>query len=198
MAVTGVLTVPVLVRRSVTGAHEAADRASRVSLSSLGFTRSGGSAAGAAEGAHAVVGPVDPGVRRRLDSLEQRLDDIPDDDEARLQLARLLENSHLLPEAVSAYRAYVDAVPDDADAWLDLGRALAASGDWDGAASATGALLALEPANPSALYNMGAIEANRGHYDEAAGWWRRVVQEAADSNLAKRASSSLERLARER
>jgi len=160
--------------------------------------RSQASGGASATAAHAAVGPVNPEVRQRLDSLEHRLETSPDDYESRLQFARLLENSHRLPEAIDEYRAYLDGVPANRDAWLDLGRALASARDWDGAATAMESLLALEPSNPSALYNLGAIEANRGRYEEAATWWRRVVYDAADSTLARRAASSLERLARER
>ena len=199
VGVTAALVAPVLIGRSIEGANEAADQASRVSLSSLGLMRSQASGgASAASAAHAAVGPVNPGVRQRLDSLEHRLETSPDDRESRLQFARLLENSHRLPQAIEEYRTYLDGVPADPEGWLDLGRALAASRDWDGAAEAMSTLLALDPSDPSALYNMGAIEANRGRYEEAATWWRRVVYDAADSTLAKRATASLERLARAR
>jgi len=194
VGVVGTLVVPALLSRAIEHRAQAAESDSRVSLASIGIGRASSPTAGAAP--HKPIGPVDPLVRNRLDSLERQLEAHSDDDSTRLGLARLLEDSHRLPRAIETYRAYLVRHPADIDAWLDLGRALASSGDLDGATESMETVLDLDPIHPSALYNMGAIAANLGRNDEAAEWWRRVIHEADGSPMAGRATASLERISR--
>ncbi|MEN8374336.1 MAG: tetratricopeptide repeat protein [Gemmatimonadota bacterium] len=143
-------------------------------------------------------GPVAHEYWVRVDSLTRLLGDRPEDDGARLALARQLDDGHQLAASVEHYREYLRRNPGDRQAHFDLAKALGSLGNWAEAAAALKNLLIERPGDASAMYNLGAIEANRGRPGDAARWWNRVREETDDARLAARAEDALRRLGGDR
>ncbi|MEN8145370.1 MAG: tetratricopeptide repeat protein [Gemmatimonadota bacterium] len=144
---------------------------------------------------HTDLGPVSGEYWARVDSLQTVLSERPEDNGARLVLARQLHDAHRVDEAAEHYREYLKRDTEDKQVYFDLAKAYSALGNWSEAARTMEDLLTRWPGEASAMYNLGAIEANRGRTIDALHWWERVRAEADDEHLVAQAGNALQRLA---
>ncbi|WP_429257226.1 cellulose synthase subunit BcsC-related outer membrane protein [Paraburkholderia sp. GAS334] len=105
----------------------------------------------------------------------------PDDADAQLALARVLEQSGDRRAALAIVRHVLDtASPDDVDTRLSAARRLAALRRLDDAAQVTSALRVAYPGRPDVTVQAGRIAENRGEYESAASLYRlSLTQESA-------------------
>ncbi len=139
-------------------------------------------------------GDVDPSFHVSVEQLKSQVQDEPRNAEAVLQLARLLQDSHQLDSAATAYERYLSMNPLSREAWLDLAQVYGSLGEWPKALSACDSLLARYPDDPSGLYNKGAVFANLGIMHEATDLWEHVKNQTADPQMAKMAELALRRV----
>jgi len=127
-------------------------------------------------------------------ALTEAVERDPANGEARLKLARFLQDSHRPDDAVPHYEAYLTSSPEDRQAWLDLTDCLGASGQWEQARQKMLEFLGRWPDDPIGMYNLGAILANTGRLEEAKEWWGRVRDQNQDPQLSEKAAAALAKL----
>ena len=152
------------------------------------------------ENPHPFVQPAAPSsdnvshaVRLEISTLQQEVEESPQDTARVLRLARLLHDGHRLEEAASYYERYVALNGADRQAWLDLANCYAGLNKWHEALVATDALLQVVPGDLEATYNLGAIHANLGDSRRAREYWEQVAR-SGDTELSALARESLRRL----
>ena len=138
----------------------------------------------------------DPGAARRQANLvptyEARLRDNPDDLQAMVLLANILQNNGDYPGAIEWYERAVAIRPDDLDTRLAFGQALTSYNQRFDAEAQYHKALDLDPNNPRTEYYLGQlygrwdpprVEEARLHYERASqlqpeGTWGRAAREA--------------------
>ena len=134
------------------------------------------------ETAHAAIG-VAEAFGKRVEALEARVAQDPENRQLRLELARLLHDGHRAGAAVAHYRKAIDLDPSQAQTYYDLAAALSGEELWDEAVSALEERLVLDPDDAVALYNVGAIRAGQGRAEEARRYWRLARSITSDPDL---------------
>lgn len=91
----------------------------------------------------------------------------------------------------------VERAPDDVDARLILGVAYFNDGQLDAAEAQWTRAAELAPTSPDPWYNLGFLFLSRNppDYERVESAWRKVIQLAPDSDIARTAQNHLERLA---
>lgn len=139
-------------------------------------------------------------------SLQAAAEANPGDASSLLRLANRLHDAglsrpDLLPAAIDAYRRYLILHPSDPDARVDLGICCFELGRSDSAGRAElfrtaiaemEAARASSPKHQAAAFNLGIVHLTMGNAEDAAAWFRKAVDDAPGSDLAKRARSLLE------
>nr|WP_242539024.1 cellulose synthase subunit BcsC-related outer membrane protein [Trinickia acidisoli] len=102
----------------------------------------------------------------------------PEDPDARLALARVLEDSGNRAQALSIVRQVLDAAPpDDVDTRLSAARRLTALRQPQEAAQITGALQSAYPTRSDVTIAAGSVEEQLGDYEQAASLYRRSMEQ---------------------
>ena len=120
-------------------------------------------------------------------ALEPVLAHAPDDPDARLALARVLEDSGHREQALRLVRSVLEsAQPDDIDTRLSAARRLAALRRPREAQALTDALQPNYPQRPDVTIEAGRLAQDLGEYDDAASLFRRsIAQERAAGVIAR-------------
>ncbi len=82
----------------------------------------------------------------------------PENHDARMAFAKLLEKRGSQPEALAQYRKVADASPNDAEALQGAARMAANIGDWQSAGTYAKSALALQATNPDMLAVQAAVD----------------------------------------
>jgi tetratricopeptide (TPR) repeat protein len=125
-------------------------------------------------------------------ALEPVLAASPEDPDARLALARVLEDSGHRSEALSIVREVLEAAPpDDVDTRLSAARRLTALRHAEEAEQLTDALQQAYPERPDVTVAAGRVAEKLGDYDKAASLYRRsMAQERAAGVVANRSDGT--------
>jgi len=134
------------------------------------------------ETTHAAIG-VAEAFGKRVEAMEARVAQDPENRQLRLEFARLLHDGHRAATAVPHYRKAIELDPSQAQTYYDLAAALSGEGEWEAAVSTLEERLALDPKDAVALYNVGAIRAGQGRSEEALRYWRLARSITSDPDL---------------
>ncbi|SAL00721.1 cellulose synthase domain-containing protein [Caballeronia arationis] len=119
------------------------------------------------------------------EQLEPVLAKTPDDAEAQLTLARVLEDSGERDQALTVTRrVLLQAPPDDVDTRLGTVRRLASLHKTDEARAVTAELRQAYPERPDVTVQAGRLAQRADHFDEAASLYRTAIAQEAASGLA--------------
>jgi Tfp pilus assembly protein PilF len=108
----------------------------------------------------------------------------PNDGQARLDLARVLQVGGDRQGAVRELRRGLASVPGDTSGWARLGDALAQDGDFGGAAAAYRQALGLDPNSALLHNNLGAVLNEVGDLRGAEGEYRQALGLQPDLSMA--------------
>lgn len=108
----------------------------------------------------------------------------PNDGQARLDLARVLQAEGDRQGAAREFRQGLALVPGDTSSWVRLGDALVQDGDYGGAAAAYRQALGLDPNSALVHNNLGAVLNQVGDLSGAEGEYRRALGLQPDLTMA--------------
>lgn len=153
-----------------------------------------GQPAAAAAAPTATPPPLD---QAKVTELEAKLEKDARDVETLRGLAQEYFKAEQFDRAAEYHQKLLAVSPDDLDARLTLGVALFNTGNLPGAEEQWQRAAEIDPASPHPHYNLGFLHLSKNPPDLAKveSEWRQVIALAPDSELAKTASSHLERLA---
>ena len=112
--------------------------------------------------------------------LDQRLDEQPDDVEARLERANLWRKTQHYAQALSDYTAIIERDAQHADALNHLGTTLLAQGRHDQAIDAYSRAVAAAPQRAELPYNLGNVLQQQGSFAAARAAYRQALALAPD------------------
>jgi tetratricopeptide (TPR) repeat protein len=132
---------------------------------------------------------------------ERAVEENPNDPQAVLELANVLQDSRNFPRAVEMYKRYLETDPDNPNARVDLGICYFELGREDTIHGGTFFAAAIRemgiahekhPDHQHAAFNLGIVNLSIGNLEESSKWFRRAVETDESSNLGKRAKDLLE------
>jgi len=133
---------------------------------------------------------------KELQALKEQVDaQKPGDTTAVWKLARLLNESHKMDDAIKYYERLAKVLPKNTDLLLDMSVTYFNAGKLNESMDATKRILKIQPANTIAMYNIGAILAEMGKTGEAKTEWQKLIAKypaSADAGRAKEAIGRLE------
>lgn len=133
-------------------------------------------------------------VREKIEHLKSVVARNPDDARSAFELAKMFQDGHNVPEAITYYEIGLKTDKHNAAARIDYSLCLYQSGRHQEAMAQNHAVLNDDPANPQALYNLGAIYANRAQGDSARLYWSRLIARHPKDELAEKARQNLKLL----
>jgi len=147
-----------------------------------------------------------PAEVREIEQLQQTVDANPQDSEALLRLANLLQDHSagdrgLLPRAIDAYKRYLVLNPGSENPRVDLGICYFEISKIDSLHAGRFFQLALQemqsvykanPKHQAAAYNLGIVSLSSGRTTESGEWFRRAMEINPDSDLGQRSKRLLE------
>ena len=133
-------------------------------------------------------------VKETMAHLREVVAQNPNDAEALLELATLLQNAHAAGEAAGFYERGLKIDSLNIDARIDYALCLFGLGRTADALVQSREVVRLDPGNAKGLYNIGAIHANGGRYDSARVYWNRLLKLHPDHEMAPQTRESLGRL----
>jgi tetratricopeptide (TPR) repeat protein len=134
---------------------------------------------------------VDLGALQRINELEERVKNNPNDSESLLQLAHLRNDSGMFEKAIENYQQYLNAVPDNADARVDMGVCYYSLRRYDDAIREMTKALEYKPDHQIAHLNLGIVNLAAGNIDKSKEWLRKAVNLNPNTEIGKRAQELL-------
>ena len=154
-------------------------------------------AAGMPTAASTATPTPPPLDQAKVTGLEAKLETDARDVETLRSLAQEYFKAEQFDRAAEYHQKLLAVAPDDMDARLTLGVALFNTGDTPGAEEQWLRAVEIDPKSPHPHYNLGFLYLSKNPPDmtKVESSWRRVIDLAPDSELAKTATSHLKRLA---
>lgn len=136
-------------------------------------------------------GGVDMNSLQKINQLEQAYESNPENTQALVDLAHLLNDSGFYEKAIQRYNEYLKISPDNADVWVDMGVCYYQLQNFESAISAMNKGLEIQPEHQIAHFNLGIVYMASGSMDKAKNWWRKAVNLNPNTNIGKKAQDLL-------
>ncbi|HKI77641.1 MAG TPA: tetratricopeptide repeat protein [Ignavibacteriaceae bacterium] len=133
-------------------------------------------------------------VNRRIEEFKTTLKKNPNDTLTIKEYADFLLAAHQPLNALPLYEKILKVDPKRADIHFSLTYIYYSQGNLDKAEEETKLILLYNKKDPQAFYNLGAISATRGNFEKAKKYWNDIIANNPGTEIAKLASSSLEKL----
>ena len=133
-------------------------------------------------------------VMQKLEELNDRIDNDPNDFHAYLELGGMYATIGRFEEAAEYFESYVELQPGDGRVKIALAEMYANSGNTEKAKFHLEEALKVDPNDEFALYNLGIILASMGDKDGARNAWEKLVQENPNSEIGISAKKNLDNL----
>jgi len=133
-------------------------------------------------------------VLKKLEELNERIDNNPADFHAFLELGDMYGMIGRYEEASEYYESYIELQPNDGRIRIVLAEMYANSGDLEKAISHLEEAARVDPEDEFALYNLGIIFASKGDTLSARETWQKLVDNNPTSELGISAGQNLNRL----
>jgi TolA-binding protein len=134
---------------------------------------------------------VDLSDLQKINELEERVKNNPDDAKSLLDLAHLRNDSGMFEKAIEDYQKYLKIVPSDADARVDMGVCYYSLRRYDEAIKEMKKALEYKPDHQIAHLNLGIVNLAAGNIDKSREWLRKAVNLNPNSEVGKRAQELL-------
>lgn len=130
---------------------------------------------------------VDLNQLEQITELQKTVDSNPNNLDALLNLAHLLNDSGFKDKAIEHYEQYLKQNSKTADVWVDMGVCYFELGKNSEAISKMEKALTIEPKHQIAHLNLGIVNLSSGNKEKALGWWKKAVEINSTSEIGKRA-----------
>ena len=127
-----------------------------------------------------------------IKNLETAVANNPDDHQALLNLAHLLNDSGFYQKAIQRYESYLKLHPDIPDVMVDLGVCYFNLKKFDNAIDWMSRAIKIDPTHQIGHFNLGIVNLSMNNIAEAKNWWRKAIALGPNTDIAKRAQSLLE------
>ena len=133
-------------------------------------------------------------VMKKLEELNERIENDPADFHAYLELGGMYSMIGRYEEASEYYESYIELQPDDVRVRNALAEMYTNSGDYDKAISHLEEATRIDPDDEFALYNLGVIFASKGDTLSAKDAWQKLVDKNPTSEIGISANQNLIRI----
>lgn len=133
-------------------------------------------------------------VQQRIEHLKKVVAKNPLEWNTAFELARMLQDGHDLPGALSYYEVGLKSNPKNVEGRVDYSLCLYQSGKEQESFKQNRMVLLQDESNAHALYNLGAIYGNRGLSDSATYYWGKLITAHPRDDLSKKAKENLKQL----
>jgi len=130
---------------------------------------------------------VDLNQLEQITELQKTVDSNPNNLDALLNLAHLLNDSGFKDKAIERYEQYLKQNSKAADVWVDMGVCYFELGKNSEAISKMEKALTIEPKHQIAHLNLGIVNLSSGNKEKALSWWKKAVEINSASEIGKRA-----------
>jgi len=127
----------------------------------------------------------------RINELEQKIKNNPEDHKSLLDLANLKMDSGLFEQAIQTYKQYLKIHPKDANAIVDMAVCYFNLQNYETALSYMKDALKIEPKHQIAHLNIGVVTLTMGNVSESKEWFKKAVQIDPNSEAGKKAKQLL-------
>ncbi len=126
---------------------------------------------------------------QEITELENIVKANPENYDAMLRLAHLLNDSGFDQRAVNYYEQFLAKNPDNEDVLVDLGVSYFEMGNHAKAIENMKKAVSLNPRHQIGYFNLGIVSYDKGSRDEAVEFWKKAVAINPNSEIAKKAES---------
>lgn len=130
---------------------------------------------------------VDLSSLQRINVLEEKTKNDPNDHASLIELAHLLNDSGFKEKAIEKYKIYLKVHPEDADVLVDMGVCYYEMTKYEEALKWMKEALKFQPKHQIAHLNIGIVSLSSGNHDEAIEWWKKAAEIEPNNNVGKRA-----------
>lgn len=122
-----------------------------------------------------------------INSLEKQVNDNPENYEALLNLAHLLNDSGFKEKAIEKYQKYLKKFPKEADVLVDMGVCYYELGKNQSAILYMKEALKYQPNHQIANLNLGIVHLAMEELEKAKNYWKRAVELNPNNEIGKKA-----------
>ena len=140
------------------------------------------------------MGSVSGTAKRKLEELRVSYESNPSDTSNAKEYADMLNAAHQPQKALEIYEKILEIDPKRVDILLGSTFAFYNMNDLDNAKEYTKRVLVIDKDNHEANFNLGAIAAAKGEKEKAREYWNDVIKRFPNSQAAKIAASSIQKL----
>ncbi|RMD50044.1 MAG: tetratricopeptide repeat protein [Ignavibacteria bacterium] len=130
---------------------------------------------------------VDLNALQNIRNLEAQVKANPNDLNALLQLAHLLNDSGFYQKAIDRYKEYLAKNPDVPDVLIDMGVCYYNLGNYEEALKAMQKGVKINPRHQIGLFNIGIVNSAKGNIAEAKKYWKMAYDVNPMADIAKKA-----------
>ncbi len=139
-------------------------------------------------------GNVSKEAIHQMEMLKKSYEENPEDTVKAKVYADMLIASHSPEKSIPIYENILKKDPKRIDILLGLTLANYSLQNFDECEELTLEILKIDEDNPEANYNLGAIAASRGNKEKARKLWQEVIEKYPNSDAARIANTSMQRL----
>ncbi|MCF6268259.1 MAG: tetratricopeptide repeat protein [Melioribacteraceae bacterium] len=127
-----------------------------------------------------------------IKSLENIVDNNPNDIESLLRLSHLLNDSGFYQKAIDSYKKYLDKKPTDVDVIIDMGVCYYQLKNYDLAIKTMENGISINPKHQIANFNLGVVSFANGDHDNAVKYLENAIDINPTSNIGINAKKLLD------
>lgn len=129
---------------------------------------------------------------QEINNLRNQVESNPDDHQAMLHLAHMLNDSGFKEESIKWYKEYLKDHPDAADVWVDMGVCYFDMNDFETAITSMKKGIEINPQHQIAHFNLGIVNYTKGDIQKAKEWWNKAIALNPGSDIAARAKELIQ------
>ena len=134
---------------------------------------------------------VDLGKINQINNLEEIVKNNPQNYEAILSLANLLNDNGFYDRAIVKYDQYLKVHPQDVDVIVDMGVCYYELKNYKKSISVIEDAVKINPNHQIANFNLGIVNFADGNIDKAKQWWKKAYDINPTSNIGTKAQDLL-------
>lgn len=130
---------------------------------------------------------VDLNTVNRINELEETVKANPENHEALISLAHLLNDNGFYDRAISKYKTYLTTHPENADVIVDMGVCFFELKNYEESIKVIKSALKYNPKHQIAHFNLGIVNLANNNIEEAKSWWSKARDLDPNTNIGKKA-----------
>lgn len=131
-------------------------------------------------------------ILSEINSLEEKVNNNPENLDALLSLSHLLNDSGFYKKAIESYNKYLIKVPDNVNVIVDLGVCYFQLGNYNSAIKTIERGISLNPKHQIAHFNLGIINSANGDIAKSKEYFKKAVKLNPNSEIGIKAQNLLD------